>query len=351
MTGNGSYVEALVDEPSLRNYLKETLGEADRYRVAHLEAGHSNETLEVRWGEHDLVLRRPPAGETADTAHDVLREYRVISALRDTDVPVPTPVAACDDPSVIGKEFYLMDRLDGTVVRDEEPERFGSPNRRRQLAEELIDTLAAIHTVDYEAVGLGDFGRPDGFLERQIERWGRQFEWAHETTRSVREVPHVDEIESWLEANVPNSHERALVHGDYKLDNVMYAPSEKPELIAVMDWELGTIGDPLRDVGWFLCFWDSDPLVEALMPAFLDRSGYPHRSALLDRYERQSGIEVVDVEFYVVLGLYMLTAVCEMFYARYLDGNSDDPLYPKMEAVVPDIARRGKALVDGDRVV
>jgi len=347
----GDLIETLVDEERFREYLRRTFGEADRYGIEHLETGHSNETLFVQWGERDFVLRRPPTGETAETAHDVLREHRIMSALRDTDIPVPTPVTACEDVSVIGSEFYLMERLDGTVIRTEEPDRFVDPTSRQRIAEELVDTLAAIHTVDYEAVGLGDLGRPEGFLERQIDRWSSQFEWAAKTTHSVREVPHVDEIESWLRANVPEQSEHTLVHGDYKLDNVLYGASEEPELIAVVDWEIGTVGDPLRDIGWLLCFWDVDPLIEDLMPTFLDRPGYPDRETLLDRYERQSGVEVTNLDFYVALGLYMLTAVCEMFYARYLEGESDDPLYPQMETRVPEITRRSKAILSGDRAV
>lgn len=351
MKEDESYADRLIDERALREYLTETVGPAEALSIEHLGEGHSNETLFVDWGERELVLRRPPAGETADTAHDVLREYRIIDALEGTTVPTPTPISACEDRSVIGGEFYLMDRLDGTVVRNEEPERFAEPERRRRVAEELIDTLAGIHTVDYEAVGLGDLGRPEGFLERQIDRWGRQFEWAAETTASERSVPHVEAIGSWLSVNVPESSERALVHGDYKLDNVMYAQSAEPEIIAVMDWEISTLGDPLRDIGWMLCYWDTEPLIEDLMPTFLDRPGYPDRAELLERYERQSGIEVVELDFYVVLGHYMLAAVCEMFYARYLNGHSDDPLYPQMEALVPEITGQAKAIIDGERAI
>jgi aminoglycoside phosphotransferase (APT) family kinase protein len=351
MTDGEPYADRLVDDRNLREYLTEALGPADGYGVEHLGEGHSNETLFVTWGDRELVLRRPPAGETARTAHDVLREYRIVDALEGTAVPVPTPVAACEDASVIGSEFYLTERLEGTVIRSEEPGRFAVPDRRRRVAEELIDTLAAIHTVEYEAVGLGDLGRPDGFLDRQIDRWGSQFEWAHETTAAERSVPHIEEVGSWLTANVPEPHENTLVHGDYKLDNVMYGPGAEPEPVAVMDWELGTLGDPLRDIGWLCCFWEPEPLIEGLMPAFLDRPGYPTRGELLARYERRSGIEIVDLDFYVVLGHYMLAAVCEMFYARYLNGDSDDPLYPKMGTVVPEIGRRAKAVIDGERPV
>ncbi|WP_254538300.1 phosphotransferase family protein [Halomarina litorea] len=351
MTANDAYLDRLVDEAALRAYLTAELGPVDEFEVAHHGEGHSNETLFVRWGDRDLVMRRPPAGETAESAHDVLREHRVISALRDTAVPVPPAVLACEDTSVVGGEFYLMDRLAGDVIRDREPERFATPEGRRRVSEELIDTLAAIHTLDYEAVGLSDLGRPEGFTERQVERWGKQFDWAYETTRADREVSHVDEIGAWLAANVPDSYEHTLVHGDFKLDNVMFAPGTPPDIEAVMDWEMGTLGDPLRDIGWLLVYWDPDPLSERLMPSFLDREGYLSREELLARYERQSGVEVSDPTFYLVLGLYMLAAVGEMFYARYLAGDSSDDLYPEMEALVPAVCRRAKALVDGDRTV
>ena len=351
MDENNTYLDQLVDETALKEYLSSTLGSAEMFRVGHHSEGHSNETLFVKWGDQDLVMRRPPAGETAESAHDVLREYRVINALQETAVPVPTPVAACDDPSIIGGEFYLMERLGGDVIRSHEPERFRAAEHRRRISEELVDTLAAIHTLDYEAVGLDDLGRPEGFTERQVARWGKQFEWAYETTQDDRTVPHIDEIGEWLEENVPEMYEHTLVHGDFKLDNVMFAPGTPPQITAVMDWEMGTIGDPLRDIGWLLCYWDADPLIEDLMPTFLDRPGYFSRDEFIDRYERQSGIKFVHRTFYVVLGLYMLAAVCEMFYARYLNGNSDDDLYPKMGTVVPDICRRARALIDGERSV
>lgn len=351
MTENETYLERLVDEAALQGYLERELGDAKSVTVQYHDEGHSNETLFIEWGDRELVMRRPPAGETADTAHDVLREYRVISALEGTAVPVPTPVLACDDPSVIGGEFYLMDRLEGEVVREAEPDRFATPDHRRRIGEQLIDTLAEIHTVDYEAVGLGDLGRPEGYTERQVERWGKQFDWAYETTREERPVPHVDEIGDWLAANVPGEYEHTLVHGDFKLDNVMLAPGTPPEINAVLDWEMGTLGDPSADIGWMLCYWDTDPLIDDLMPTFLDRPGYPSREDLLDRYERKSGLEFTNRRFYVSLGLYMLIAVCEMFYARYLNGNSNDDLYPMMGSLVPEISERAMEVIEGEREI
>jgi aminoglycoside phosphotransferase (APT) family kinase protein len=347
MVENDAYLERLVDEAALQLYLERELGAGNAVDVRYHDEGHSNETLFIEWGDETFVMRRPPAGETAERAHDVLREYRIIDALEGTSVPVPDPVLACEDTSVIGGEFYLMTELDGTVIRDDEPERFATPERRTQLGETLIDTLAEIHTIDYEAVGLGDLGYPEGYTERQVERWGKQFDWAYETTEAERPVPHIDEIGDWLEANVPDEYEHRLVHGDYKLDNVMFAPGTPPEINAVLDWEMGTLGDPLTDIGWLLCYWDTDPLIPDLMPMFLDRPGYPTRRELIDRYEHQSGLEFSNPRFYVTLGLYMLIGVCEMFYARYLNGNSNDDLYPKMGSTVPELSERAMAVIEG----
>jgi len=349
MAKNETYLKRLVDEDVLQTYLDRERGDTRSVTVQYHDEGHSNETLFIEWGDQDLVMRRPPAGETADTAHDILREYRVISALEHTDVPVPSPVLACDDTSVIGGEFYLMERLEGDVIRDYEPNRFATPEQRRRVGETLIDMLAEIHAIDYKSVGLSDLGRPEGYTERQVERWGKQFDWAYKTTETEREVPHIDEIARWLEANVPEEYEHTLVHGDYKLDNVMYAPGTPPEIDAVLDWEMGTLGDPSADIGWMLCYWDTEPLIEDLMPTFLDRPGYPTKEELVERYEEQSGLEFTNRRFYVALGLYMLIAVCEMFYARYLNGNSNDELYPKMGSLVPKISQRAKEVIEGER--
>lgn len=349
MAENETYLERLVDKAALDEYLEQELGGAKSVTVQYYDEGHSNETLLIEWGDRELVMRRPPAGETAETAHDVLREYNIITSLEDTDVPVPTPVLACDDTSLIGGEFYLMERLKCDVIRGHEPDRFATPEHRRRIGETLIDILAEIHTIDCETVGLRDLGRPAEYTERQIERWRKQFGWAYETTKAERKVPYIEEIGEWLRTNVPESYEHTLVHGDFKLDNVMYAPGTPPEINAVLDWEMGTLGDPSVDIGWMLCFWDTDPLIEDLMPTFLDRPGYPTREELIDRYEQKSGFQFTNLRFYITLGLYMLIAVCEMFYTRYLNGNSNDALYPKMRSRVPEISQRAKAIIDGKR--
>ena len=219
-----TYFERLVDEEALASYLEGELGAVEEYAVSHHQEGHSNETLFVTWGERELVIRRPPPGETADTAHDVLREYRVMDALQSTAVPLPDTLLACEDHDVMGSDFYVMERVEGDVLREGEPERFS--DYREEIGHELVDTLAAIHAVDPQKVGLDEFGRPAGYTERQVGLWGKQITWAAEITEEEREIPTLKEVGDWLEDNRPDSHPHTLVHGDYKLDNVMFGPGE-----------------------------------------------------------------------------------------------------------------------------
>jgi aminoglycoside phosphotransferase (APT) family kinase protein len=353
MTDDGpdGYLARLVDEDRLRAYLADRLGPADTFAVERHPEGHSNETLFVTWGDRELVLRRPPPGETAETAHDVLREYRVISALQGTDVPVPATVLSCEDHSVLGCDFYAVERLAGDVIRDPEPDRFGTLDHRRALGECLVEILARIQGVDYDRVGLGEFGYPEGFAERQVDRWTEQLDWAFEHTGAVRAVPALREVGDWLAANVPDETGDALVHGDYKLDNVMVAPGMPPRIVGVFDWELSTLGDPLTDLGWLLFFWHDrgeDPPVPELQPTFLTRAGYPTRRELVDRYEAATGTTFANGRFYRALAAYKMAGLGEMFFRRHLEGNSDDPLYPKMEERVPALAAYARRVIDGE---
>ncbi|ELY51612.1 phosphotransferase family protein [Natronolimnohabitans innermongolicus] len=347
-----TYYERLVDEEALVAYLTEHLGTVDDYEIDRHQEGHSNETLFVTWGDEDLVIRRPPPGETADTAHDVLREHRVTAALADTDVPVPETKVACDDHDVIGSDFYVMERLEGDVLRDEEPERFAAPEHRERIGEELVDTLAKIHRLDYEEIGLGEFGRPEGYTQRQVDRWGKQLSWAFDVTEDEREVPTLHEVGDWLRDNVPKDHPHALVHGDYKLDNVMFAPGTPPTLNAVFDWEMATLGDPRADLGWMLSYWrdakDPEPSMPELNTRFMEREGYSTRVELVSRWEELTGLEFEHERFYRTLAVYKLAGLGEMFFRRYLEGNSDNPMYPKMEERVPALAARAERIIEGE---
>lgn len=348
------YLERIVDKSALADYLEEVLGPAEAYDVSHHGQGHSNETLFVTWGDAELVIRRPPPGEVASSAHDVLREYFVVDALQETEVCVPPTVASCEDHSILGSDFYVMEAVDGDVVRTTVPDRFRTSEHRHRLGTELVDRLVEIHGVDYESVGLEEFGRPARFTERQVERWTKQFNWALEVTSQERRVPGIERVTTWLEDNVPDAYPHTLVHGDYKLDNVMYGPGTPPEIVSVFDWELSTLGDPLTDLGWMLSFWwdEKDPNPPAstgdLYPTFMRNSDYPTRKELVDQYERATGTTFENQRFYRVLAVYKLTGLGEMFYRRYLEENANDPLYPEMEDGVPELADRALRIIDGD---
>ncbi|MFC6960889.1 phosphotransferase family protein [Halocatena marina] len=350
---NGEYFERIVDPDRLAVYLESELGAVDEYDVEHHQEGHSNETLFVTWGERELVIRRPPPGDIAETAHDVLREYRVIDALQETSVPVPETVLACENHDVIGSDFYVMERIRGDVLRAGEPERFQHPDARRCIGTELIDTLAAIHTVDVEAVGLDEFGHPPGFTHRQVKRWSEQLMWAFEVTTDEREVPLLYDVMEWLQANVPEDTPSTLVHGDYKLDNVIYARDE-PTIVGVFDWEMSTLGDPFTDLGWMLSYWwdedDPDPpqATDTLTATFMQRDGYNTRRDLIERYEAATGFTFENNRFYRALAVYKLAALGEMFFRRYLEGNSDDPMYPQMRDGVGQLAARAQRIIDGE---
>lgn len=354
MTDN-EYIDRIVDEEALVSYLTAELGPAPSYEIERHQAGHSNETLFLSWGDADLVLRRPPPGAKADTAHDVLREYRIIDALQETEVRVPTTVLASADEEILGSEFYIMERSKGDVLRDSELDRFANPASRRQIGAELIDRLVEIHAVDYESIGLADFGHPEGYIARQVDRWHKQFEWAFEVTADERAVPEFETIGEWLDDNIPESHPHTLVHGDYKLDNVMLDYSDPPEIVGIFDWELSTLGDPRFDLAWLLTYWrDSDDSGSAnpeLIPTFTDRNGYPTKKELVSRYEDAIGIEFKHDRFYRTLSVYKLAALCEMFFRRHLEGNADNPIYPKMRKRVPAMSQWAMRIIEGNESI
>jgi aminoglycoside phosphotransferase (APT) family kinase protein len=281
-----------------------------------ISGGRSNLTYTVtdaadrRW-----VLRRPPLGHVLATAHDMGREYAVISALGPTDVPVPPAVGLCNDDSVNGAPFYVMGYVDGHVTRDRRTvEAVFRPERRGTLGAEVVDVLASIHAVEPDAVGLGELGRKDGYIARQLRRWHRQWEQS-----KTRELPVIDEVHAWLSEHVPDQGPATIVHGDYRLDNCMF--DESGRMVAVLDWELCTLGDPLADVGLLMVYW-SEPGDEmsALLDAPTAAGGFPGRAELLERYGTASGRDLSVIDYYVAFGYWKLACILEGVYARYAGG-------------------------------
>jgi aminoglycoside phosphotransferase (APT) family kinase protein len=338
----------VVDQPGLRRFLEEHLpGLQGPFSIERLGEGQSNLTFLIRSGDREVVLRRPPRGELPPTAHDVRREYRVMDALwkGGRPVPVPRPLALCEDPSIIGAPFYLMERIDGVVVRETLPPALSGLDDRRNMAEAVVDIAVALHGTDHEAIGLQGFGKPQGFLERQIRRMGGLWDLAR-----FREIPEIDRVGAWLADHLPTQAGTTIVHGDYKLDNIMFAPAPPVEPVAVVDWELSTLGDPQSDVGWLLYFWreEGEPDFGIPVASVTDQPGFPHRAALLQRYAEATGAAVDDIRWYVALAGWKIAIIMEGSYRRYRAGVGDHPTFARLDRAVPGLARRALAAISGE---
>jgi aminoglycoside phosphotransferase (APT) family kinase protein len=320
--------------------------------VERITTGHSNEVFRVERGDLHLALRRPPRTPLSPTAHDMAREFRLLEAFRDPagwagrePVPVPRPIALCADPDVIGAPFYLMDLLDGVVVRDKLPSVFADdPGAGRAGAFAMIDALAGVHAFDWERGGLADYGRPEGYLERQVPRWLGQLE-----RYRTRDLPEVDEAGRWLQAHTPVMQPPTVIHGDYKLDNLMFEPTLPVRVQAVVDWEQSTIGDPLVDLGWVLGLWAGPGDRAALVGASPLGDAAPTAQELAERYADRTGRDLTDLPFYCVLGLFKLACVMEGSYARFSAGTSDDAFFATLAEGVPALARRALEFAEGRR--
>jgi aminoglycoside phosphotransferase (APT) family kinase protein len=280
-----------------------------------IAGGHSNLTFGVRdQGEGHWVLRRPPLGHVLATAHDMGREHTIISALGPTPVPVPPAVGLCTDDTVNGAPFYVMDFVDGLVVRNAEAAKALTPEQRRRAGESIADTLAAIHAVDPDAVGLGQLGRKEGYIARQLKRWYGQWEQS-----KTRELSIIDDVHDRLQAAIPDQGPAGIVHGDYRLDNCMVGPDG--DVVAVLDWEICTLGDPMADVGLLMVYWaERTDERTALQGAATSAEGFPSRQAIIDRYAERSGRDVSNIDFYVAFGYWKLACIIEGVYARYAAG-------------------------------
>jgi aminoglycoside phosphotransferase (APT) family kinase protein len=310
-----------VDLGSLGRFFAEQVEGASGGRPLTAEliaGGRSNLTYVVADGAREWVLRRPPLGHVLPTAHDMTREYRVMTALAPTDVPVPRTFALCEDVAVNGAAFYVMERVDGVILRDGADLARLTPDEAARCSRELVEILVRIHSVDYEAVGLGDFGHPDGFLERQVRRWGEQWERS-----KTRELPAIDELARRLRAALPESGPPAIVHGDYRLDNTMLAGDDPGRVVAVLDWEMATLGDPLTDLGLFLLYWgQTDEQVIHPAQAISQQAGFLSRDDVVELYASASGREIDNLDFYVVLASYKLAIIIEGINARFLMGKT-----------------------------
>ena len=302
-----------------------------------IPGGLSNLTYMVTDGEQRFVVRRPPLAHVLPTAHDMGREYTMMHALAETPIPVPHILAYCSDDAVIGAPFYVMDYVDGHVVRDRLPAAFAdTPKTRRAMSTALIDTLVALHALDPDAIGLGEFGHPAGFLSRQVRRWWQQWE-----ASKTRELPAMDELHRRLEETVPVQSPPGIVHGDYRLDNVMFAPADPSRIVAVLDWEMSTIGDPLCDVGLLLVYW-ADTVDDASARALHGNTltvedGFLKRDQLVAAYRAGTARDLSSLGWYIALGAYKLAIIAEGITARFLMGMTVGEGFDTVGAAVPGI--------------
>ncbi|MEV0254930.1 phosphotransferase family protein [Streptomyces sp. NPDC050732] len=299
-----------------------------------IEGGRSNLTYAVTDGASRWVVRRPPLGHVLATAHDMRREYRVIEALHPTDVPVPAPVLLCQDDAVTGSPFYVMEFVDGTPYRTAEELAPLGPGRTRDAVLGLVDTLVDLHAVDPAAVGLGDFGRPEGFLDRQLRRWGKQLDASRN-----RELAGIDELHAALGRSLPGSPAPTVVHGDYRLDNVLIGDDDR--IKAILDWEMSTLGDPLTDLGLLVMYSAKLEVPDSPVSTTAGAPGHPEPAELIERYAARSGRDVSAISWYTAFAWFKLAVILEGIHYRYTLGQTVGAGFDRIGELVPVFIEHG----------
>ncbi|MCE4267558.1 phosphotransferase family protein [Rhodococcus globerulus] len=308
-----------LDVVGLRVHIAQQIPEVGELHATLIAGGRSNPTYQVTDGDNQWILRRPPHGLVLESAHSMQREYRVIQALAGTTVPVPRVVLTCEDPSVIGASFYLMEQLDGRTIQNREQTEELSEAERHRLTEAVLSTMVALHKVDPADVGLEEFGRADGFLERQLRRWRTQWNAAHTVDR-----PEVDALITELAQSMPTQSRAGLVHGDFKIDNLMVGHSDPGQVVGLLDWEMSTLGDPLTDLGLLLSYWDEEGQpFHPLSAGMTALPGFGSRAELAIRYAESVGLDDMDViDWYVSLADLKLAVIFEQIHVRHLQGQT-----------------------------
>ena len=313
-------------------------------QVAQFPGGHSNLTYHVRFGGTELVIRRPPLGPVAPTAHDMAREYRWLAAVHPVFPLAPRVYTLCEDPAIVGSVFYVMERRHGIVVRNEEPPSLrDQPDVRHGVSLALVDALADLHAIDIEAAGLSHLGKPHGFVERQVrgwtERWNR--------SRTV-EVPEMETVARWLVESLPPSPAQpTVVHGDFKLDNLILDAVDPRRLVAVLDWEMAALGDPLVDLGILLAYWvaTAPPDQHDALTTVTTMPGWLTPGELVERYAMRSGRDLSRLKFYEMFALFKIAVVIQQIYYRFVNGQTSDPRFATLGDRVTYLARRAASLL------
>jgi len=327
-----------LDLARLQAFLLERFGDNGSVSVEQYPSGHSNLTYLVRMGNREVVLRRPPFGSKVRSAHDMMREYRVLSKLHTAYPVAPKALLYCDDLSILNAPFYLMEPIRGVIVRREPPPGIPfPPETARRLSEALVDNLARLHRLDYAAIGLADLGKPQGYLERQVKGWIERYH-----NSKTHDLPEVERISAWLAERMPASQEKALIHNDYKYDNVVLDPNDVTKIVGVLDWEMCTLGDPLTDLGTALAYWtdpqDSEEFQE-IRSAPTTLPGTLTRAQLVERYAAATGRDPGDMIFYLTFARFKVAVIIQQIYFRYAQGLTHDVRFAAMPQRIHTLLR------------
>ena len=323
-----------LNEEALRSYLQNALGETSGdLKVQQFPSGFSNLTYLINFANTNYVLRRPPFGANIKSGHDMSREYKILSALEGNYGKAPKPILFCEDLGVLEAPFYLMERVEGTILRASTPkELMPSEAQFKSLSSNLVDTLVELHQLDYKAIGLGELGNPEGYVERQVVGWSKRYQKA-----KTQDHPEMEKTAAWLNANMPQQTGVGLVHNDFKYDNLVLTPDDELNVKAVLDWEMTTIGDPLMDLGTTLGYWihHTDPDILASNQLNLTTQlGNPTRGEVVEMYAKKSGIPIDNIVFYFVFGVFKIAVIVQQIYYRYSKGYTQDPRFKNLDKIV-----------------
>lgn len=335
---------------NLEKFIKQEIPELEgRFSVEQFPSGFSNLTYLVKVGERQFVLRRPPFGAKIKSAHDMGREFKILKALSSSYAKVPKPYLYSEDEAIIGAPFYIMERVEGVILRAKMPDAMKpKPNTMQGIAKGLVDTMVELHQVDYEAVGLGELGRPNGYVERQIEGWTKRY-----FKSKTDEVGSIEKVAKWLHENMPKESGASLIHNDYKYDNLVLDSDDWTKVIAVLDWEMSTIGDPLMDLGTSIGYWvnRNDPewmQQMALSPTTLP--GNPSRGELVQMYAEKSGREIDNIVFYYVYGIFKIAVISQQIYYRYKHGQTQDKRFAALIGAVKGLGAMSMQAIQKNQI-
>ena len=323
--------------------------EQGELEVLQFPSGHSNLTYLLRIGKRELVLRRPPLGAKIKTAHDMQREYHILSCLQQAYPKAPLPLVYCANETVLGAPFYVMERLQGVILRSKPPEGLDLPPPVMQkLSENFVDDLRSIHPLAYQSIGLGDLGHPTGYVQRQVEGWTQRY-----LNAKTDDIPEMLVVATWLSEHMPPENPPALIHNDFKYDNLVLDPTDLTQIIGVLDWEMATIGDPLMDLGTALGYWvdpNDPPETKALSFGLTTLPGNLTRFQIAERYASQTGQDLTNLTFYYVYALFKIAVIVQQIYARYTAGFSHDQRFAMLILAVHVLSQAGVRVIQTGKI-